>query len=91
MIHNFIWWFDNTADSFTQSVLGNFTADLILFSLPTLFVLLRTLRQSRILSGFGRDMKVSPDGRVAVNAVDGEIIRHSESHGSRDECHRVVD
>jgi hypothetical protein len=74
MIHNFIWWFDNTADAYTQSVIGNFTADLILFSLPALWVFLRTIRQGRILKNFGREMKVSPDGQAAVNAVDGEIL-----------------
>lgn len=72
-LHNFIWWFDNTADPFTQSVIGNITADAVLFGIPALLVLLRTIRQGRILSGFGKDMKSSPDGSKSVSVVDGEI------------------
>ncbi len=74
MIHNFIWWFDNTADSFTQSVLGNFTADLILFSVPALLVLLRRIHHSQILTGFRKTGKNSPDGSKTVSEINGDIL-----------------
>ena len=74
MIHNFIWWFDNTADSFTQSVIGNFTADLILFSLPALLLFLRRIRQSQVLASLRKNGKQSPDGSRTASEVSGDII-----------------